>query len=102
MNELILTLCLGVFAFVCALALYVEIRSKMHSIEVEQKTLNARVHKLEEANPKRINLTSLEEMEHAMAELLVLRMDAELKVERIDNVMGHLTKAHTPTNGKQK
>lgn len=102
MNDLIFTLCLGAAAFVCAVALYVEIRSKLHSIQAEQKMLNDRVRKLEEANPKRINLTSLEEMEHAMAELVVLRMDAELKVERIDNVMGHLTKAHTPNNGKQK
>lgn len=92
---LIFTLCIGVVAFVCAAALYAEFRSKIHGIE-------ARVRKLEEANPKRINLNSLEEIEHAMAELVVLRMDAELKVERIDNVMGHLTKAHTPTNNKLK
>lgn len=102
MNNLLLTICFGLAAALCAAALYVEIRSKLHGIQTEQRALTERVQKLEQANPKRINLNSLEEIEHAMAELVVLRMDAELKVERIDNVMGHLTKAHTPTNNKLK
>lgn len=98
MNELLFTLCLGVVAFVCAVALYVEIRSKMHSIQVEQKALNERVHKLELANPKRINYQSLEEIENALAELAVLEMDNDLRAERIASIKLHLAKAHTPTN----
>lgn len=99
----ILTLCLGAVAFVCAVALYVEIRSRLHSIQVEQKTMNERVHKLELANPKRINLTSLEEIENAMSELAVLEMDNDLRAERIASIKLHLARAHTPTsNGKQK
>ena len=98
--NLLLSICFGVAAVLCAIALYVEIRSKLHHIEADHKALNERVQKLEIANPKRINLNSLEEIEHAMAELAVLRMDAEIKVDRIDNVIGHLAKAHTPTKSK--
>lgn len=96
MNELILTLCFGVAAFILALALYVEIRSKMRNIEVEQKALNERVKKLEEANPKRINYQSLEEIENAMSELVVLEMEHDLRAERITSIKAHLSRAHTP------
>lgn len=109
MNDLILTLCLGVAAFVCAVALYVEIRSRLHILQIDHKVLgdeyralSERVRKLEQANPKRINLTSLEEIENAMAELAVLEMDNDLRSERITSIKSHLARAHTPTNGKLK
>lgn len=58
---------------------------------------------MEEANPKRINVDSLENMESAMLEVAVMEMEIEqeyqLKKSRINKIREYQSKAHTP-NGK--
>ncbi len=67
------------------------------SVAALYRSLDRRISKLEEANPKRINLRSLEELEHALAELAVYEIDIDLQKERLNNIRAHLAKAHTPT-----
>jgi len=55
-----------------------------------------RISRLEDAQQKRINYSSLEEIENAMAELAVLEAETDMRKERIESVRKHLSKAHTP------
>ena len=93
MNLIFLAVFLGVVAALLVVALYQEQVRKIES-------LDERVKKLEAANPKRINYQSLEEIENAMSELVVLEMEHDLRVERIASIKAHLAKAHTPTKSK--
>lgn len=88
-----ISILLGAVAILLAVALYKEMTNQLHS-------LDERVKKLEEANPKRINYQSLEEIENAMSELVVFEMEQDLKAERIKSIKAHLAKAHTPTTKK--
>lgn len=99
MNDLILTLCLGVAAFVFAVALYVEIRSKLRHIEAEQKILNERVQKLEQAQVARLPINAMEKVEHVALELAVYRMDKQTEMDRLDNII-ELTKQVRAPNKK--
>lgn len=92
---LLIILLLGVFAVACAVELY-------RNLKAEIRDLKERMKKLESANVKRINVSSLEELEHAMAELAVLEMDNDLRGARIASVRTHLAKAHTPNSKTPK
>lgn len=59
--------------------------------------LDERIKKLEEAKRMRVNIMTLEEMEHAMSGLATLKTDLEIRSNIVDNVIAHLSKAHTPT-----
>lgn len=61
------------------------------------KQLEERISKLETANHKRINYTSLEDLENAMTALMILREDLSIRSNIVENAMAHLAKVHTPT-----
>jgi hypothetical protein len=88
-NANALLLLFGVIAVFSAGYLYKEYRDRM-------KALETRVKKLEEAGQKRINYSSLTEIEHAMSGLVVLREELNFKTSIVDNIIAHLSKAHTP------
>lgn len=110
MNDVLLTLCLGVTAFVCAVALYAEIRAKLYSIQIEQRVLlteqyalSERVHALEltnkrlsEANPKRINYETLRALEDADAALDVMEREIDFDKSLITNTRAHVQRARNP------
>lgn len=98
-NLEIISLIAGLMALYCAIEIYKHLRNEIFQLNDSVFELDERVKKMEEAGQKRINYRSLEEIEHAMSEMMMLRMDKQTEIDRIDNIMGHMSKAHTP---KQK
>ena len=78
-------------------ALYRTHVERMQFLRNEIELLTGRIQKLEQASYKRINHLSLEELENAMAELVVLELEETIKKERIESIRAHLAKVHTPT-----
>lgn len=84
---------IGLGAIVVLVLLYQSVRKDIDDLRL-------RLDKMEESKIKRINVYSLEELEHAMAELAALSIEHDLKGERISHIRDHLSKAHTPTKEK--
>lgn len=97
--NLFLTICFGVVAVLCAVALYVEIRSKVRHIESDHKALSERVQKLEQAQVARLPINAMEKVEHVALELAVYRMDKQTEMDRLDNII-ELTKQVRAPNKK--
>lgn len=83
------------------MALFGELRQ----LKNNQVALTDRVTKLEstneklsEANPKRINYKTLEELEHLWVALDVMEREIDFDKSLIDNAKAHLFKARNPNN----
>lgn len=49
-----------------------------------------------EATPKRLPYLSADEIENAMAAIIALQYDVEIKADMIENALAHLRKARNP------
>lgn len=86
----------GLVALFCAIELYKYLRSEIGQLGDEIGKLIAQVEKLKEAQQKRINYTSLIEMENAIATLDALRDDIGREAQFLDAALSHLFKARAP------
>lgn len=90
----------GLAAILATLELYRILRSENQNLRRDVCDMKSRIIRLEEASIKRVNYQTLEEIEHAMAELAVLDTEHNLRGSRIASIREHLSKAHTPNNRK--
>lgn len=96
MTTAFVTLISGLLALYCAIELYKHLRGEIFKLNDSVGELDERLVKMEQAQQKRINYQSLEEIEHAMTALMVLQEDLKTRSNMIENAIEHLSKAHTP------
>jgi hypothetical protein len=63
-------------------------------------SMEKRIAKLEEANVKRINYRSLDELENMMAGIVLLENKADFEKMVIDNIRAHAERARNPNPKK--
>ncbi len=86
--ELLLGIFLGLATLLCAVAVYAEFRSKLHS-------LDERVKKLEESRAGKVNYI-FEQIDHAFSALVVAEYRNEVEKKALDNAREYMTRARNP------